>query len=169
MPHSRSEDLPADSRSQTRGPTSASSSDPSGPAAPTPDSPRAQNPFRPVPPGLFPAHPALKLLADSRGHLVPELEEWQDDPRLTLDPGTLMPAWWPEGPGPNETWSHPEEKLRAYRDSLNWSLPEDLRLNRPDLLDTPTIQPKTSTPLDVLKSLLQLRYVLLPDEAPIPE
>ena len=92
------------------------------------------------------AHQALLLLADLDGRLTPEFLDWDGD--LLLEPGSLVPAWYP--------WTVEGEELSAEERNAQFSFDLDL------LLASRRPAPSATGPWtarDVLRSLLELRAV----------
>ena len=103
---------------------------------------------------VTPAHPALLLLADPDGNLKPEFVDWDGD--LLLQPGSLIPAWYP--------WTFDGEERSAEDRNAQFRFDLDLLLSS-DQPTTPTSDPQAiqvendCTTHDLLRSLLKLRAV----------
>jgi hypothetical protein len=104
-----------------------------------------------------PAHPAMLHLAESDGTVKPEFQEEWPPAILDLDPGSLLPVWWPtestEPPFRRLTY---DERMLGFREQLE---------NLLDLAVLGGVRTKSSrpflavTPLDKVSPQLVLRCV----------
>ncbi len=113
-----------------------------------------------------PAHPAMALLAYPDGSPKPEFEDEDIWPRglLDLDPGSLLPVWWPTeaDEGPFEPLTY-EERMVTFRTNLESFLsiavygPDIVKSSRPFLSTTPVEQiPSAEVVLDCVRELHSL-------------
>lgn len=69
-----------------------------------------------------PAHPAMLLLVNLDGSLKPEFKDWERGQLqlLDVDPGSLLPVWWPTetDDGLRETLSY-EDRMVIFREQLD--------------------------------------------------
>ena len=99
------------------------------------------------------AHPALLLLADPDGNLKPEFVDLDGD--LLLQPGSLIPAWYP--------WTVDGEERSAKERNAQFKF--DLELHRashqPPMSSSAlgALAESTWTAHDVLQALRELRSV----------
>jgi len=105
---------------------------------------------------VTPTHPALLLLADPDGNLKPEFVDWDGD--LLLQPGSLIPAWYP--------WEVEGEELSAEdrNAQFRFDLERHQSSHLPAMSSSAPGAPATPaesawTAHDVLRALLELRSV----------
>ena len=99
------------------------------------------------------------------GSPKPEFGEWERDQLLDLDPGTLLPVWWPrEHPEDGHILSH-GERVESFREELD----NLLSLRRTDHTGSAPPTERILTPTIVLKSLRFLRSVYAPGDNLAPD
>lgn len=115
-----------------------------------------------------PAHPAMLLLANPDGILKPEFQDVWPSSLLDLDPGSLLPVWWPTetDEGTPETLSY-EDRMVIFREQLEIVLrirvygPDIIKSSRPFLSVTPVEE--VPSPEVVLDCVRQLHSIFAPN------
>jgi hypothetical protein len=163
--------MPAPSNGQTSQALADSRSlSPAPPPPPVnPDEDRAQGALLAAPPAppksLVLPHPLMLLVANLDGSPLPEFQEWADEGLLDLEPDSLVPLWFPWAWDDREL--SPEERRVLFVDQLSAVYqtfrPSGSRPATPSgATASPT--PPSSKPQAVLKSLLQLRDAVRPEQ-----